>query len=212
MINSQEHMQERMAGRTATVIRALELARACLRAPAAGGVSAASPDTVSSELAHHLLPHLESDARLASAAPGTQGLSLHAELTGQRRELGQLVEELDRVLVDAVHRPRRGAARTLEAVVGLLERHLATERELWAALGCAGAPAEALSELSQDAEATERMAERSLRFVWHPPVASTAAKALWWTSPSTRRVVVLDAAGAAGIREAARGGVEMEAP
>lgn len=195
-----EDRERFQAGRTATVARVLDLARQCAREVAAGDAVRTAPDLVSSELAHHLLPHLESDAGLASVIPGPDGASLVTDLTGQRRELGQLVEELDRVLIDAIHPPRRRAARPLGAVVRLLEQHLVTERELWGALARAGVPEETLSTLSRDAEATERLAERSLRFVWHPPVAPTAAKALWWTSPATRRVVVLDAAGASGLR------------
>lgn len=189
------------ARRTATVVRALELARECTRGPAADGLPGGAAGTLSSELAHRLLPHLESDARLASAVPGAQGTSLRTELSDQRRELGQLVEELDRVLVDALRTPNRRAGRAVEAVIRLLDRHLVTERELWTALTDAGVGEEALSTLAHDAEATERLGERSLRFVWHPPVAPTAARALWWTSPGTRRVLVLDAADASGVRE-----------
>lgn len=205
MIIIMNNSEDLHPGPTGTVVRTLELARECARATTAGGIPPTALETVSSELAHRLLPHLESDARLSSAIPGTQGASLRTELAGQRRDLGRLVEDMDRMLVDGVRRPRRGLARTLEAVVALLERHLLTERELWAALDAAGTSEQTLSTLSRDAEATEALAERSLRFVWHPPVAPTAAKALWWTSPSTRRVVVLDAAGASGVREGAAG-------
>lgn len=205
MIIIMNNSEELHTGRTGTVVRTLELAQECARASAAGGILPTALETVSSELAHRLLPHLESDARLASAIPGARGASLRTELTGQRRDLGRLVEDLDRILLDAFHRPRRRVARTLEAVVALLERHLLTERELWADLDAAGTSEQALSTLSREAEATERLAERSLRFVWHPPVAPTEAKALWWTSPSTRQVVVLDAAGASGVRDGAPG-------
>lgn len=210
MINK-EGMTAFRSGRISGVARTLERARECAGALARGAAPGAPAEEVSFELAHRLLPHLESDARLATAIPGDRGASLHTELTGERRELGRLVEVLDGVLVDAVRRSPRRLARTLEAVVALLERHLLTERELWAALDGAGTSEELLTEMSREAEATERLAERSLRFVWHPPVAPTAAKALWWTSPGTRRVVVLDGTGASGLRDGARGRDRTEA-
>lgn len=202
MMDTRESLQ---ADRSATVTRILELARACAGALAAGAVPRTPPDEVSRELAHRLLPHLESDARLAAAIHGEGGGPLHTRLAGERRDLGRLVEELDGLLVDAVRRQPRRLARTLAAVVALLERHLLTERELWAALDGAGTSDELLTALSREAEATERLAESSLRFVWHPPVAPTAAKALWWTSPSTRRVVVLDGVGDSGLRDGVPG-------
>lgn len=194
--------------RAATVERTLELARECLRAPGAGTVT---PDLVSAALVHHLLPHLESDARLATAIPGLQGASLGTQLTGQRRELGSLVEGLDRVLTDAVRPSRRRLERALKSVIELLQRHVVTERELWAGLTAPGPSKETLSTLVREVELAERRAERSLRFVWQPPVSPTAAKALWWTSPSTWRVVVLDAKAAAGVRDHAGDGDQKEA-
>lgn len=216
MMDIMDTMEERngfQAARTATVVRALDLARRCTGAPAGRGGPSGAADALSSELAHHLLPHLESDARLATAIPGAQGTALATELAGQREELGSLIEALDRVLLDAVRPPRAPVLRrTLEAAVRLLERHLVTEGQLWEAL--AGTASEqTLSTLSREAEATERGAQRALRFVWHPPASPTEAKALWWTSPKTRRVFVLDAAGASGLRDATGPGPAVkEAP
>lgn len=210
IIINMEQGEDVRGGRIATVERTLEPARRCAKA-AAGSDSPIAPGTVSSELAGHLLPHLESDLRLAGAVPGSRGKSLGGELASQRVELGRLVEELDRDLEYAVHRPRqtgprRRATQTLEAIVRLLEHHLVTEHELWAALDSAGTSEETLSTLSREAEATERRAERSLRFVWHPPVEPTEAQSLWWTSPKTRRVVVLDAAGVSGVHDTSMAG------
>jgi len=155
---------------------------------------------VSGELAGRVLPHLEADLRLATAVRGAEQRRLVAELSEQRQELGRLVEELDRLLLAAGARPRaatprRGVGRTLDAAARLLDRHLATDRELWACLDAEPDTRDRGALLEAEAEASERLAARSLRFVWHPPVAPTEATAQR-RNPKASRVVILGAADA----------------
>jgi hypothetical protein len=161
---------------------------------------------VSGELANRVLPHLEADVRLAEAIAEPQRGRLITELNEQRRELGRLVEELDRLLFDVAARPRasaprRRAAGNLDQVARLLDRHLAGDRELQMSFEAAPDGDRRWAGLVEEAEAGERVAARSLRFVWHPPVAPTEAKALR-KNPNATRVVILDAEDASAARAA----------
>ncbi|MBO0702233.1 MAG: hypothetical protein J2P38_04820 [Candidatus Dormibacteraeota bacterium] len=210
MLNAEASERFR-SGRRATAARALELANGCARALAGGRVPPTAAGVLSALLAQQLLPQLESDVRLATGVAGGERETLAAELTESRQALGRLVEELDRAVLASDGRdprspaPRRRMARTLAGVGRLLERYLATDDRLWKALA-AGCSDEDISALVEEAEATGRRAAGALRFVWHPPVPETDAKALWWTSPKTRRVFVVDAAGAAALDGLTGGG------
>jgi hypothetical protein len=150
-----------------------------------------------------VLPHLESDLRLAGAIAGAERAPLTAALGAQRHELGALIEELDGHLLDAGARPsatapRRGAVRTLGAVARLLDRHLVTETELWSGLGAGPDTDPSLSTLIEEAEAGESVAARSLRYVWHPPLAPTESIVLR-RNPRAWLVVTLDGVDAARL-------------
>jgi hypothetical protein len=184
--------------------RAAERARGCAAAVSVGTASPLAPESVSEELANHVLPHLEADLRLSAAVQGTERGRLVAELSEQRQELGLLVEELDRLLLDRAARPhatgpRRRVAQTLRGVACLLDRHLATEQELWVSLDAEPDGDRRRALLAQEAELGERLAAGTLRFVWHPPVAPTEATALR-RNPKASRVVILDAADASSAR------------
>lgn len=198
--------------RGSMLVRTAARARECAVALSGAVATQVAPESVSGELANQVLPHLEADLRLSAVIPGPERDWLVAGLRQQRRELGQLVEELDRLLLAAAARPRAGAhrrraARVLEAAARVLDRHLATERELQACLEAGPDGDQLWALLAGEAEATERLASRSLRFVWHPPVAPTEATALR-TNPKASRVVILDAAEASAARAAGLEGLE----
>lgn len=197
-----------LGARTSMMMRAAGNAREGAVAMAAGATPPVSPALVSAELANQVLPNLEAILRVGAALPGRLRARLVTELSEQRRELGRLVEQLDRLLLDAAARPRSVAARrrtaqTLDAVACLLDRHLGTDEELGACLEGEADRDQGWALLDAEAEASERLAARSLRFVWHPPVAATEALAIR-RNPKASRVVILDASEAL----AAGGGAE----
>lgn len=189
------------------LVRIAQRARRCAAALSAGAGPAPGPDLLSGELAYQVLPHLEGDLRLAAGMTGAGRGRLLAELNEHRLELGRMVEELDRLLLDAAARPgsaapRRRLARSLDAVALLLDRHLATDRELRTHLEAEPDAGRPWALRAGEAEASERLAARSLRFVWHPPVGPTEARARR-KNPNETRVVILDAADASAARSAA---------
>lgn len=190
-----EGSQQRYERRLETVRAAIELAEECAIRLQAGP----APDlaSLSSALAHHALPHVESDAALWEATQRAPD-----RLAGQRRQLARLLEELDRI-ERHLARFRGGAAvrrrlqQCLGDLVGLLRQHLEEDLAIQEVLRDGQLPSAAMDAVLDRADAAERASVESLRFVWQAPIPATEATALR-NNPAARRVRVLTGCGHVG--------------